>query len=291
MQTMPNIAVIMSTGKCDNSDMFSSCIDTLLEQTYKNFTIYVLIDEQNRTLYRTVLSYLVKDKRIKLVTTSSQTQVADLYYGSEIVSENLIAFVDVSEWFDANYLLNLYEQMVSTGAQIVVSAFTLYEEATGTYRFFNPEIVSDKRDAKFIVEKTPAFMWYEQFRQLSLTGKLYHQSVLKKAKLLGEMTHDTLVAVKHNLLCNHIAFTPSTQYVRRNSQFLAVSEQNILQYLLEFHQILNYLAYKNYDAQHYLTYYHMQLNDLLRMCRDVGNQQLIEKLEQERNAISVLMTL
>lgn len=286
---LPSIAVVVSTQNCPNQEVLSSCLDTLLAQTYKTLRICVLVDEQNSALIHTVGEYLTRDERIKLVTTHQHTIVSDFYMSRTICSEPYIAFVEATEWFDEKYIASLYEQLIDTNSQIAVSGFTWFNEEKSVYHFFNLEFVSDTRSAQFLVEHTPALMWYEQFRQKSLTGKLYRRDILQKAFLLGECIAPQLLAIQVYLVCENITFTSGAQYVKRriDGNELTIDEENVSHYLQGFNQLFQYLSYKQYQTHHYFKEYKEVLHRLLAVC----NAQQEEQIEQELNVLSVLMTL
>lgn len=293
IQTQPNIAVVISTQNCHDKAMLSACIDTLLQQTYATLVIYVLVDIANVDLNEVVYEYMDKDARVHLVTRNNSTQVEDFYFSYKWCAEPYIAFVEATQWFDEQYIASLYNQLIETNSQMAVNAFTLYDEPTGVYRFYNLEFVSDTRNTQFIMENAPVFMWYEQFRQLSLTGKLYKREVLQKSIALGEMTLLPLVALQQYFVCDKVTFSEGTKYVRRhtNDMDIVVDVNNIPDYLMEFNKLFKLLSYKQYQTRHYFTYYKNVLHEMLKSCHIANDRRLEEMVTKELHAISALLML
>lgn len=279
----PQITIVVSVRDYQNQSVFEECIQTLQKQLYKNIKICVLIDENNQTLIKVAQKFKVYDKRIRIQLTKNHTIVDDFYLGYQVYPNQYIAFVEVSEHFDVEYISGLYEQLVHTDADIAVSSFVLFNQDTGVYSFFDTELSLTVKSTQFILENAYAFIWYEKFRQYSLSGKLYRLDSLKKSMLLGKKSISHLVALQTLLSAKEMVFTEPNKYVKRqvHDDLSFVSKENVYLYLAELQEFLKLLAIKQYQTNHYLSHYQEYLLCLNR----VAENEIKSYIEQEINVL------
>lgn len=89
---------------CHNGEKFiKNCINSILNQKYKNFEIIFYNNFSDDNSEKIILSF--KDKRIKYFYSKKKIS---LYYARNealrFASGELIAFLDVDDWWDENYL-------------------------------------------------------------------------------------------------------------------------------------------------------------------------------------------
>lgn len=193
-----------------NEESMHKAIQSVLDQTYKNFRYYILVNETTRGV---VESYAGQDERIEIIdgekTDNFKTRA------KTIAKENAyVTTIDADDWYDSRYLEVLLREAIQSEADIV---------ACGNYFIGGDDKIIGERAQKKIVwsfDKTGKVLpfIYGHFR--TVWGKLIRSEVLircdfgllPKEESYGWYGGDTMVAFSLLQCAKQLCVCDSTLY-------------------------------------------------------------------------------
>lgn len=137
----PIISVITPVYKVEN--YLSKCIESILNQTFKNIELIIVDDGSPDNCGEIADSFAKKDKRIKVVHKQNGGAPSARNAGIKIAQGKYFYFPDSDDWLDTNYLFDLYNTAIKTNATLTISGFTMeYYEAKKwqSYRVSVPQV-------------------------------------------------------------------------------------------------------------------------------------------------------
>lgn len=271
----------------------SSCLDSLLAQTYGNLEILVL--GASGEMAELAKAYTLKDSRIRCLPVTDQTGGANQFYRQGLAASHgqTLALVDADEWADANYLADLYHHMSCQKAELALSSFSLFNDQTGVYSLFDADIrVGKVRSSQQVLERFYGLKWFEQYRHLALTGKLYDRQVFERAADLGRFDSQAHWALALLLSAGSVAYASERLYVRRLAR-LEQADQDVdqsgLSLMGQLKQLLLYCGFRGFDMTHLKTYYEAELSRLAQTLAkdDPAYDQILADLVASRSLTSL----
>ena len=114
---MELISVIMPIY---NSRQFLSiAIESVLNQTYKNFELLLIDDGSNDGSGEICDYYQKKDKRVKVIHKKNEGVCKARNIGISLSKGKYIAFIDNDDEYDINFLKYLYEEIINKNSEVV----------------------------------------------------------------------------------------------------------------------------------------------------------------------------
>lgn len=99
----------------------SFCIDSIINQTYKNLQLIFVNDGSIDNSFEIVTQYANNDERIEIVNKPNGGQVSARKAGIEKAKGKYTLFLDSDDWIEEDYVECLYNEMVKSDADIVCS--------------------------------------------------------------------------------------------------------------------------------------------------------------------------
>ena len=149
-------AIIVPSCNNDHGDykgksFLRNCIESILNQTYKNFELIIVDDCSDDTSVETIQSY--KDKRVHLIKNKRKrynggSRNVGIDYALDNIEFDYFAFLDSDDWWTNNGVLELINrrlynhQMAVIGAEMFFkenSKYTTYNEFDDYKEFFISE--------------------------------------------------------------------------------------------------------------------------------------------------------
>ena len=113
----PQISVIVPVYNVEQ--YLEKCIDSILNQTFKEFEI-ILVDDGSIDKSGDICDeYAKKDKRINVIHNINQGVSAARNIGIRIAKGNYIQFVDADDWIDREFLENAYTKITKELSDVV----------------------------------------------------------------------------------------------------------------------------------------------------------------------------
>ena len=102
------------------------CIESIIEQTYKNLEIIIVDDGSTDHSGRICDEYADKDSRVRVIHTENKGLLSARFTGVEESNGKYVTFVDSDDWIDKAMYEDLMYAIESSHAEIVVSGICRY---------------------------------------------------------------------------------------------------------------------------------------------------------------------
>lgn len=145
-------------------------IDSVLNQTFKDFKLYIIDDASNDTTVDIVKSF--NDERIILIKNEINSGVAETRnVGIKLCAGKYISFIDSDDLWQESKLENQY-YFLTNGKNVVCSNYSVFCDDGRKYERLNPEIISYRMMLKsnYIGNLTGAY-------NAELLGKFYQKAI------------------------------------------------------------------------------------------------------------------
>lgn len=214
-----NILVGIIVPVYNASKYLARCIESIINQTYKNLEIILVDDGSTDSSYSICLDYKRKDSRITVIHTENKGVSSARNIGLENSSGQWVYFVDSDDWIGEKAIENLLEEPMDAGCLYLHQAATASLRNGGTdfyckewpYSFYDSLIeLEDVRDLRLLDEiliyGTP---W----------GKLYNRDVIIKNNICFDANisfhEDHCFYFEYLSKINRIKVISSVQYYYR----------------------------------------------------------------------------
>ena len=135
---MSKISVIVPVYNAEK--YLSRCIDSILNQTYKNFELILINDGSKDNSIEILRKYENIDDRIKVIDNSNNGVSKTRNIGVRLAEGEYIQFIDSDDFIDKNmfeYAINVMEQ---ENADLVMTGFYLDIESKKRNRYSSTNI-------------------------------------------------------------------------------------------------------------------------------------------------------
>ena len=162
------------------------CLDSLINQTYKNLEIIVINDGSTDNSGIICQEYAQKDNRIVYIEKENGGQSEARNMGLDRMTGSYVTFVDSDDWIELDYVEILYKKITEYQADIAVGNYYSFNETEGMYYFhiFGDSYHEKVYDNVSIFENLYESQEMKSFALISAWGKLY------KAKLFDYLRFD-----------------------------------------------------------------------------------------------------
>jgi len=189
------------------------CLESILEQTYKNLEILLIDDGSTDNSSEIVERYKKVDDRIKVFVQENGGQSKARNLGIQNARGSYLVFVDSDDVIGKNHLIDLYEALKETNSDIAMSLFSksqsdLSYNINRNYKVINGNYMN-------LVQQ----LSQSNFPIMAAYCKLYSRSLLKNIKFYeGIIYEDGLFF--HEMLNNidQVVLVDSVSYYYRTSE-------------------------------------------------------------------------
>lgn len=149
------------------------CIDSILNQTFKNFELIIVNDGSTDNTDLIVRQYLNTDKRIKYIDSKNEGQGAARNKGILQAKSKYITFVDSDDTIENNMLELLYNEMIMKKADVVIcDLYKIIENTNKKVVFKNYIKYSNVNKINFMLSHPgPVARLYK--KELFIKNKIY----------------------------------------------------------------------------------------------------------------------
>ena len=105
------------------SNYLPSCLDTLINQTYRNIEIILIDDNSTDNSLEICNKYKEKDPRIIVIHKENGGAASARNYGLNIYTGEYVSFVDSDDYIELNYIEKLVSMLEKYNADISVCSF------------------------------------------------------------------------------------------------------------------------------------------------------------------------
>ena len=178
------ITVIVPVYNVEN--YLEKCLDSLINQTYKNLEIIVINDGSTDNSGEICQEYAQKDNRIVYIEKENGGLSDARNVGLDKMTGSYVTFIDSDDWVELDYVEILYKKIIEYQADISVGNYYSYNEDEKTYYFhiYGDSYYEKVYDNISIFENLYESQEMKSFALISAWGKLY------KAKLFDYLRFD-----------------------------------------------------------------------------------------------------
>ena len=127
------ITVIVPVYNVEN--YLNKCLDSLINQTYKNLEIIVINDGSTDNSGIICQEYAQKDNRIIYVEKENGGQSEARNMGLDRMTGSYVTFVDSDDWVESDYVETLYQKITEYQTDIAVGNYCKFNESDSNFYF------------------------------------------------------------------------------------------------------------------------------------------------------------
>lgn len=154
------------------------CIESLINQTYRNIEIILVVDGSPDNSIEICKKYEKKDKRVKVYNKKNSGIADTRRFGFDASHGDYIMFLDSDDWVEHDWVKYLYDLLKKYKSDIACCSYC-----------FNDDLESLNEKIE-VIDKKNIFLKYfkEPNIKTIVWNKMYKKEVLKKFKLVDEVT-------------------------------------------------------------------------------------------------------
>ena len=197
------------------------CLDSLINQTYKNLEIIVINDGSIDNSGIICQEYAQKDNRIVYIEKENGGQSEARNMGLDRMTGSYVTFVDSDDWIELDYVEILYKKITEYQADIAVGNYYSFNETEGMYYFhiFGDSYHEKVYDNVSIFENLYESQEMKSFALISVWGKLYKADLVKHLRFdIGKLGEDGYLNQKIYLLAEKTIYLNKGLYAYRQRE-------------------------------------------------------------------------
>lgn len=197
------------------------CLDSLINQTYKNLEIIVINDGSTDNSGIICQEYAQKDNRIIYIEKENGGQSEARNMGLDRMTGSYVTFVDSDDWVEPNYVEVLYKKLLEYCADIAIGNYYSYNEQEGTFYFhiFGDSYYEKIYDNVSISENLYESQEMKSTALISVWGKLYKADLFKQLRFdIGKLGEDGYLNQKIYLLAEKTIYLNKGLYSYRQRE-------------------------------------------------------------------------
>ncbi len=158
--------------------VINRCIDSILEQSFKSYSIIIVNDGSTDNTKRKLAKYST-NKRIKIINTKNQGVSAARNLALHYVSSEYVGFIDADDYIESNYLQDLFNG-ITTNKNIDLSVINFNKKNLEGSLLYQSNYTSGIMDAKRFIEYVLRFdgpggyLWNKLFRRKIICDNFLH---------------------------------------------------------------------------------------------------------------------
>lgn len=202
----------------NGQDFIKKCLDSVINQTYKNLEIIIINDGSTDNTLNILKSY--KDKRIKIITTSNQGLSLSRNTGLDNAKGDYLFFVDADDYIENDaieYLYNLckkYNVKMST-----CNSIDVYDYET---KIKNDIELIEVKEGKDLLIK----ILLSENRKGTIWNKLIKKELFDNLRFENRLINDVVVVYKLALKVDNVVFSNQIKYYYYRHKDSIVAKRN-----------------------------------------------------------------
>jgi len=253
------------------SKYLKRCLDSVINQTYKNIEIIIVNDGSTDDSLKICESYQKKDKRIIIINQKNQGLSAARNKGLNIANGKYICFIDSDDYVFYDYVLYLYRLIKKDNYD--------FSSCNSIKIINNKQFKTNIKEKKYILNsKTALKMLFNNNNNFSQSawGKLYKKELFKNIKYpVGKVYEDIETTGNIILKSKKIIYStlPKYNYCIRNDS-ISFKKYNIndLDRINNAKALIDKTIKRFPDLKKYATCFY--INNLIAIC----NKQLFSNI-------------
>lgn len=236
----PKVSIVVTVYNAEK--YICRCIDSILNQTYKNFEVILVDDGSSDNSLEILKGYALKDIRLKVISQKNSGPSSARNKGILAARGEYLTFIDIDDYIHKDYLSVLYNE-IKKGLDLVFIGYTDISRygVVDLNDFYNENIeLNKKRVIENIFKGVGGTLWSKIFRR---------DIILKNEILLNREIHmyeDQLFVLQYVLIAERFSALNSNGYnynrLNENSLSSKLSIKyypSLIKYIDELEKILD----------------------------------------------------
>jgi len=161
----------------NNEKWLNKCIDSVLNQTYKNFELIIIDDMSTDSSVKTIQSYRNKEEynnKIHLLQNKRKrynggSRNVGIDYALDNIDFDYFCFLDSDDWWKDDYVLEDINDEIADNEMLIIGAEMLYEDGV-KYKTFNDY----KNYEEFFISDGKKTIWCTAWCRVIKKDKIVH---------------------------------------------------------------------------------------------------------------------
>lgn len=232
----PEISIIVPVYNAER--YLSHCIDSILNQTFKDFELLLVNDGSSDGSGKLCDEYArkVQSPMIKAIHQDNKGSSAARQVGFESAQGKYIVAIDADDWVDENYIEDMLRIMETQKADIVMSAYWFNFDGQDVYMANKPS--SDK-----------VVVWQKDFLQGPCHAGLWNKMLRKDILLSGKVIvpqysyyEDMAISISYLEQCTKLTYNGIAAYHYRHTDTSLTNTPNEEKRLLRLYEMVHNMA-------------------------------------------------
>lgn len=178
---MAKISIITPVYKVE--DYLEKCIDSILNQTFVDFELFIVDDGSPDKCGQIADKYLERDRRVHVIHKENGGAPSARNAGIMQATGDYFYFPDSDDWLEPSYLAEMYDLAKRTGAQLVISGFTMEYYEKGKSQAYIVSVPEKNFDSKDKLRKN-IHNYFDNMMMAVPWNKLYDANYIRKKQIL-----------------------------------------------------------------------------------------------------------
>ena len=258
---MPKISVIIPVY--NSKKYLSQCVDSVLNQSFKNFELILIDDESSDGSDLECDEYLKKDNRVVVVHQKNSGVSSARNAGLDIARGKYIAFIDSDDYIANDYLEVLYNALEKTNSDLAVAYHT---------RFFTDKIndIKNINDTGRLLIVDSLDKFYKSFNERGnidvVWNKLYKKELFDGLRFPVSRRYEDVYLI-HRLLtkCESFCIIDKHLYFYRQHASSFICNNNKVDLLWTYASLINFYS-TEYINNSFLT---LNIYNAIKLAREL----------------------
>lgn len=208
---MCKISVITPVYKVE--DYIRKCIDSILNQTFTDFELFIVDDGSPDSCGRIADQYAEQDERIHVIHKENGGAPSARNAGIAQAKGEFLYFPDSDDWLEPTYLQELYDLAVKTNAQLVTSGYTMEYHENDKNQSYSVSVSEQNYGTQDMV-RSHIHHYFDNMMMAVPWNKLYRTDYIKEKSILfpnlkWDDLHFNMEVIKD---IERVAISPSAGY-------------------------------------------------------------------------------
>ena len=290
------ITVIVPVYNVEN--YLNKCLDSLINQTYKNLEIIVINDGSTDNSGIICQEYAQKDNRIIYVEKENGGQSEARNMGLDRMTGSYVTFVDSDDWVESDYVETLYQKITEYQTDIAVGNYCKFNESDSNFYFHisgnyfeklydNVSIVDCLNDSNKLFNSALIVAWGKNFIEKEIVSNFRFP--------VGVVTEDTIFNLRALLASKNIVYINKASYiyrVRSGSVSNTWDEKWIRDYIYAIEDRLALLSTLGYPMSEHIRAYKFILNHITSESnnRGISESHVLDQIKEKKMLLDLLQT-
>lgn len=232
-----------------NSEKYlKQCIESIINQTYKNLEIIIIDDESTDKSGEICDEYKKIDYRIQVIHKKNEGVSIARNYGIHISKGKYIAFVDSDDYIEENMIKELVGNIIEFDAEVSICGYKILYEKSNNVKLSDNKNVTVKLSSRETLEmifnsnKINGFLWNKIFQRKILKERLLREDI--------DICEDLLLVCEILNDIQNVCYTSKQLYNYRNSEISVTLNPNKIyekngkcKYSTAYEEILKIIKY------------------------------------------------